>query len=58
VYVNDLACAIEDALRYLESAEPEDDGLTEFPMAVTPESMCYVDAETAIIILYWVKSLI
>jgi hypothetical protein len=46
------------ARHYLESAEPEDDGLTEFSMAASQDNLCYVDAESAIAILDWIESLI
>lgn len=49
---------IQKARQHLESTEPEDDGLTEFPFAAKPCEMCYIDAETAMIVLDWLESLI
>lgn len=56
--MDSLLFRIQMAREHLLNVEPEDDGLTEFPMATRKDEICYVDAETAIIILDWIEALI
>jgi hypothetical protein len=57
-FVRKLNQKIQTAKNQLEQNPVEDDGLTCLSVAATPESMCYVDKETALIMLNWFEQLI
>lgn len=58
--IDSLLFRIAMAREHLLNVDPEDDGLTEFPfpVATAKDDVCYVDAESATIILDWIESLI
>lgn len=49
---------IQKARAELDRNPVEDDGLTELSIAATPDSMCYVDAESARLVLDWIERVI
>jgi hypothetical protein len=52
-----ILAEIEKAKEELKK-NPEDDGLTELGIAATEDSMCYVDAESARMVLDWIERVV
>jgi hypothetical protein len=56
--MNRILVEIERARQELGRNPVEDDGLTELGIAATPDSMCYVDAESANLVLDWIERVV